>query len=199
MTGVLPDAAFASRPLALTTVPAGSVWRRLYETRFADPLGYGLGLNRFSDPTGRAFGLVYMGASARVAFVETILRDRADGRDADCIVEEAEILNRSMATLTFASGLRLIDLTGVGGVRLGVPSDVVGARDQTLAQQWSAAFYAHPDQPDGILYPSRLIEDRCIALYDRAVPKLKAIASPRLIDCGAELAAIFDNLDVALI
>ena len=194
MAGGLPDADFASRPLALTTVPAGSVWRRIYETRYRDPLGYGLGLNRFSDPTGKAFGLVYLGASARVAFVETVLRDRADGRGADCIVEEAEILKRSMATLTPASELRLVDLTGVGGVRLGVPSDVVGARNQTLAQQWSAAFYAHPDQPDGILYPSRLIEDRCIALYDRAVPKLTATTSPRLIDCGAELAVILDEL-----
>lgn len=102
-----------------------------------------------------------------MAFVETILRDRADGRGADCVVDEAEILKRSMATFTTAAELHLVDLTGVGGVRLGGPSDVVGARDQTLARQWSAAFYAHSDQPDGILYPSRLIEDRCIALYDR--------------------------------
>jgi hypothetical protein len=74
----------------------------------------------------------------------------------------------------------------------------VGARDQTLAQQWSVAFHDHPDQPDGILYPSRLNEERCIALYDRAISKLKVMASPRLMDCEIELAAILDDLQIAL-
>ena len=61
----------------MANVPAGSTWRRLYESRYPDPLGYGPGLSRFSDPTGKAFGLVYLGSSAKVAFVETILRDSA--------------------------------------------------------------------------------------------------------------------------
>ncbi len=81
---------------------------------------------------------------------------------------------------------------------MGVPSDVVGARDQKQARQWSAAFHSHPDWPDGILYPSRLNEERCVALYDRAVAKLKVIASPRLLDCRAELAAILDDLEIAI-
>ena len=134
-----------------------------------------------------------------MTFVETILRDHADGRGLDCVIALAELKRRSIATITPLADLRLVDLTGVGGMRLGVPSDVVGARDQTLAQQWSAAFYAHPEQPDGILYPSRLIEDRCIALYDRAVPKVTATAVPRLMDTGAELAEILNELDIALV
>lgn len=188
----------AGRPLALITLPAGEIWRRMYETRYLDPLGWGLGLSRFSDPTGRAFGLVYLGSSAKVCFVETILRDRADGRGADCIIDEAEIDGRSLATIRSKAPLRLVDLTGDGAIKLGVPSDVAGASDQTKARAWSEAFYSHADQPDGVYYPSRLNEERCIALYDRAVCKLEAIARPRLLECGPELLSILTDLDIAI-
>ena len=171
----------------------------MYETRFPDPLGWGPGLNRFSDPTGTAFGLVYLASSAKVSFVETILRDRADGRGADCVVELAEIEKRSLASIQINKDLRLIDLTGDGPLRMGVPSDVAGAIDQSLARAWSVAFYAHEDQPDGVYYPSRLNEERCIALYDRALGKLKATTTPRLMDCRAELAAILNELEISVV
>lgn len=199
MAPVLPGAAFAGRSLVLKTVPVGEVWRRMYETRFPNPLGWGPGLSRFSDPTGTAFGLVYLGSSAKVAFVETILRDRADGRGADCVVELAEIETRSLARIEVIEDLRLVDLTGDGPLRMGVPSDVVGASDQSLAQAWSVAFQAHKDQPDGVYYPSRLNEERCIACYDRALGKLQATAMPRLMDCRAELAAILNDLEISVV
>ncbi len=195
---VLPGPAFAGRPLVLTTIDAGEIWRRMYETRFPNPLGWGPGLNRFSDPTGHAYGVVYLGSSAKVAFVETLLRDAADGRGDDCVLQLAEIEARSLASIRVGDSLRLVDLTGDGGLRMGVPSDVVGSSDQTLARLWSVAFHAHTDQPDGIFYPSRLNEERCIALYDRALGKLEAVATPRLVECDVELAAILDDLEVAL-
>ena len=198
-TPVLPDPSFATRPLVTAKIPVGSTWRRMYETRFPNPLGYGPGLNRFSDPTGKAFGLIYLGSTAKVAFVETILRDRADGRGATCVVAYDEIAKRSLASIVPVEPLVLVNLTGDGPLRMGVPSDVVGARDQSLAQRWSVAFHDHPEQPDGILYPSRLNEERCIALYARAIPKLKATATPLLVDCRAELAAILDGLDIAIV
>jgi hypothetical protein len=199
MTPVLPASAFAARPLVLTTVPTGGIWRRIYETRFPDPLGWGHGPSRFSDPTGKAFGLVYLGSSAKVAFVEAVLRDRADGRGADCVLERDEIEKRSLADIRPTSPLRLVDLTGDAPLRMGVPSDVVGARDQSSANVWSVAFHNHPDRPDGVFYPSRLNEERCIALYDRAVGKLKAFAAPRLMDCRGELAAILNDLEIAIV
>lgn len=198
-SAVLPGADFAVRELVLKTVSAGATWRRLFETRFPDPLGHAPGLSRFSDPTGRAFNLVYLGSSFRVAFVETILRDHADGRGADCIIDRAEIEKSSMAVIQPIADLRLVDLTGNGGLRMGVPSDVVGARDQTLARTWSAAFHAHPDQPDGVFYPSRLNEERCAAVYHRAVGKLRVIARPMLMDCRSELAATLEGLELAVI
>ena len=49
-----------------------------------------------------------------------------------------------------------------------------------------------------MLYPSRLNEERCAAVYDRAVGKLEVIASPKLSQCRAELAAILDDLEIAI-
>jgi hypothetical protein len=106
---VWPGAAFEGRGLVLKTVPAGEVWCRIYESRHSDALGWGQGLSRFADPTGAAFGLVYLGSSPKVAFVETTLRDRADGRGADCVVEMAEIQQRSLASIRPTTPLHLID------------------------------------------------------------------------------------------
>lgn len=184
--------------MVVKTVPASEVWRRIYETRFPDPLGWNFGLNRFSDPTGAAFGVIYLGASAKVAFVETLLRDRADGRGEDFLLDLAEIEKRTPASIRVTQPLRLVNLTDDGRLRMGVPSDVTGARDQTLARVWSAAFHAHDEQPDGIYYLSRLNGQPCIALYDRALAKLQATATPRLIDCEAELAQILDDLEIAI-
>lgn len=170
----------------------------MYETRFPDPLGWGPGLNRFSHPAGTAFGVVYLGSSAKVAFVETILRDRADGRGPDCLIELVEIEKRSLASIEVVEDLHLVDLTGDGPLRMGVPSDVAGASAQSLAQAWSAAFHAHTDQPDGVYYPSRLNEERCIALYDRALGKVRCTATPRLMECRTELAATLDALEIAI-
>lgn len=195
---VLPGPAFAGRNLVLKTIDIGEIWRRIYETRFPDALGWGPGVNRFSDPTGKAYGVVYLGSTAKVAFVETLLRDAADGRGDDCMLDLAEIKARSIARIRVKAPLRLLDLTGDGGLQMGVPSDVVGASDQTLAQHWSLAFHGHTDQPDGVYYPSRLNEERCIALYDRALGKLEAIATPSLMDTGPELAEILDDLEIAL-
>ena len=195
----LPGAAFAKRRLVLKTVPAGEVWRRLFETHFPDPLGWGPGVNRFSDPTGHAYGVIYLGSSAKVAFVETLLRDAADGRGNKCILALAELEKRSLARILVKAPLHLVDLTGDGGLKMGVPSDVVGARDQTLAQRWSIGFYDHPERPDGVHYPSRLNEERCIAVYDRALRKLTSTECPRLMECDVELAFILDELQIALV
>jgi hypothetical protein len=62
-----------------------------------------------------------------------LLRDATDGRGDDCVLALAEIEARSLARIQVRMSLRLVDLTGDGGLRIGVPSDVVGSRDQTLA------------------------------------------------------------------
>lgn len=197
-SNLLPPGDFSEKPLQLVDAPQGNGWYRVYQDCFPDPLGSGPGRNRFSGPKGDEYNLVYIGENLEVAFVETILRDKADGRSDEVILSEREITSRKVATITPDEPLRLVDLTGTGGVRLGVPSDVVGARDQRLAQKWSEAFYSHPDKPDGILYPSRIIENRCIALYDRAVCKVSTKSICDLVDAKG-LKEILDDLCIGIV
>jgi len=195
----LPPDGFETAKLAIRQETAGSVWYRIYHGQFPNPLGFGYGHSRFSDPTGKAFGLVYMGSSLKVSFHEVIIRDRGDGRIGPLALGEAELADYRCAKIEILDDLKLVDLTGDGPFKMGVPSDVIGARDQTLAREWSAAFFAHKDQVDGIYYPSRLNEERNIALYHRAIPKLIARRTPLLLEMGATLDATLDDLDLAII
>jgi hypothetical protein len=64
-----PPTGFDSRALVIAEIATGAVWRRLYQSRFPDPLGYGLGPSRFSDPESgltpaTRFAVVYLGSAA---------------------------------------------------------------------------------------------------------------------------------------
>ncbi|MDI1282812.1 MAG: RES family NAD+ phosphorylase [Reyranella sp.] len=196
--GALPPADFARQPLPLAAEPASSLWQRIYKSVHPDPLGFGRSKSRFSDPTGTQFGLVYLGSSAKVAFAEVVLRDRAVATINPFPLSQSELDSYLCADIELGQILNLVDLTGDGHLLLRVPTDVTGASDQTLAQIWSKAFYEHSTKPDGVLYSSRLNEERNIALYDRAVGKLVARAAPRLA-ARPELGAILTDFNIALI
>ena len=196
--GSRPPATLGRRPLVIHREPKGAIWQRLYQTRHPEPLGFARVRSRFSDPTGMTFGVVYLGSSLKVAFGEVILRDRGDGRQGAMVVPLAEIEAYTCARIEIAVELRLVDLTRDGPLKMGVPSDVVGARDQTLAQHWSAAFHDHPDGIDGVYYPSRLNEERNIALYERALTKLTVVSTPRLIELRNGLADIINDFALAI-
>jgi hypothetical protein len=84
-------------------------------------------------------------------------------------------------------------------VQLRVPTDVVGARNQTLARAWSDAFFDHPAAPDGIPYPSRLMEQRNIALYTRALGKLAPQGTTRLGERRDEMSAIIRDFELGIL
>jgi hypothetical protein len=201
MAGVRPNAAFAGAILDIATVRAGAGFGRIYHGRFPDPLGFGKSPSRFSDPRRRVpesrFGVLYLGASLKVCFVETVLRDRRNGAVADFPIEESELRNWRYAEIAVRERLSLVDLRGDAPIRMGIPSDVVGASTQRLARVWSLAFHEHPAAPDGIVYPSRLNEETNLAIYGRAVPKLEVVSTSRLTDVP-DLPIVLDTLNVAL-
>jgi hypothetical protein len=79
-----------------------------------------------------------------------------------------------------------------------VPTDVVKASAQTLARVWSVAFYEHPERPDGIIYPSRLIGRTNLAVFDRAITKLRAVRKTKLIVVTG-LAGVLNDLRVSIL
>jgi len=202
MAGVRPTKAFAGVTLALASITPGQRFGRIYHERYPDPLGFGKTKSRFSDPRRRSedrrFGILYLGSTLKVCFVEAVLRDRRNGAVGDYPIEEAELAQRRYVEIVVISSLRLVDLRGDGPIRMGIPTDVVGSTRQALARAWSVAFYDHPAVPDGIIYSSRLNEDTNLAVYDRAIAKLNVERSFALIKAPG-FASVLNTLNVALL
>lgn len=177
MPGVPPPPDFGRAKLEIETIPPGQTFGRIYWSTYPDPLGYGKSPSRFSDPRRRAatnrFGVLYLGDSLKVCFLEAVLRDRREGVVDDIPIDESELTQRRYAEITTTADLRLVDFRGDNAVRMGVPTDVVRAQRQNLARRWSVVFYEHPSKPDGIMYPSRLNGATNLAIYDRATEKLQ--------------------------
>jgi len=183
------------------SLAAGQGWGRIYQNRFTDPLGYGKTASRFSDPRRRIaknrFGVLYLGQTLKVCFVEAVLRDDRDAVIGDLVLDEVTLTSRRYAEIEITEPLTLLDLRDDARLRQGVPSDVVGGKDHGLARRWSVAFHDHPAKVDGLLYPSRLNGVENIALYDRAVHKLTAKAIYAL-DAAPGLAPVLDTYKIAL-
>jgi len=195
-------AAFARADLDIATVPAGKVYRRIYLARHPDALGFGKTPSRFSDPRrrieARRFGILYLGSSLKVCFLQAILRDQRDGVIGVYLLAESDLVARATAEIVPTRALRLIDLRGDGQVRMGVPSDVARGTRQTVARDWSVAFHDHPAQVDGILYSSRLNGEHNIAIYDCAVPALACTGTVALLRARG-LATIIRDLKLAIV
>jgi hypothetical protein len=201
MSATRPPAGFTNANLDIETVPAGRRFGRIYLNTYPDPLGFGKSPSRFSDPRRRIadnrFGVLYLGETLKVCFLEALLRDRRDGKIGDLPIEEREIEIRRFAEIETTEELRLVDLRGDHAVRMGVPSDVAKASSQTLSRTWSVAFHEHTTVPDGIIYPSRLNGHVNLAIFNRAIPKLAPTRVTPLIG-AAGLATVLRDLLVGL-
>ncbi|MBP1875954.1 hypothetical protein LPJGGPFB_05279 [Ensifer adhaerens] len=202
MTGIKPPAGFENSVLDIETIPAGRRFGRIYASAFPDPLGYGKTPSRFSDPrrrdAARRFGVIYLGDTLKVCFLEAVLRDRRDGLVGDLPIEEKEIHARRYAEIETIADLSVVDLRDDHAIRMGVPTDVAKSSRQSLARAWSLAFHEHQSVPDGIIYPSRLNGHTNLAIFDRAIPKLSAVRVVPLIGAPG-LATVIDDLRVSLV
>jgi hypothetical protein len=199
---VIPPAGFDASPLVLKTVSVAERFGRIFPARYLDPLGFGKTASRFSDPRplpeAERFGVLYVGATLEVCFLEAFVRDRRDGSVGDFPVSERELGLLLYADISVAASLSLVDLTGVAAIRMGIPTDVAHAANQALARQWSVALHAHPSAPDGIVYRSRLNGDLNLAIFERALGKLSVTGITSLI-AAPGLATIIDKLGASLV
>ncbi len=196
-----PPKGFANAKLRIHQIQVGEQFGRVYLARHSDPLGFGKTPSRFSDPSRRVdrnrFGVLYLGQTVKVCFLEAVLRDRHDGEFGDLPIGEDELTSRHYAVIKTNSPIRMVDLRSGSAVAMGVPTDVAKAASHSLARKWSAAFHDHPDQPDGIIYPSRLNGHTNLAVYDRAVGMLTAVATMSLLEAPG-LPEVLNDLRVSL-
>lgn len=200
----LPPKGFSGRPLVLHTPSRSRAWLRLYSDAHADPLGFSHAASRFSDPRVSApgtarYGVVYLGRTLKVCFLEAVVRDRGDARLALLPIDMSQLEHTICAEIAPRAALTLVDLRGDAPVRMGVPTDAVRAADPALGQAWALAFHEHEAAVDGIIYPSRFDGETNIALFDRALGKVRARSVGPLLERRDELAAVIRNLKIALI
>jgi hypothetical protein len=200
--GLRPPTDFHRAKFNLTRLAAHARYGRIYHPRYPDPLGYGKTPSRFSDPRQRIaphrFGVLYLGVSLGVCFVEAVLRDEKNGVVGDFPIAESELHTRQYAEIEIGGALNVVDLTDNGAVRMGMPSDVLGRSAQAAARYWTLAFYTHPAEPDGIMYPSRLNGETNLAIYDRGVSKLVVTDTCELINATG-LPAVLNDLQVRVV
>lgn len=170
----------------MKTVRPLSNFVRIMPTTYArrDPLSFGYGSSRFSPrllpsrPT-QPFGLIYGTVNLATAGFEAIIRDRFNLLPSR-IMRSLDYNRRSAVNFSTSpgSGLTLLDMTSGNAARYGVPTDVIRYSNHKSGQFFSEFVYTHLPDVDGLLYASRFTEALCVAVYDRAIPKLVSPASP---------------------
>ena len=144
---------------------------RLIRRRHQDgPLGAIPTPSRFSDPRGR-YSVLYATQSLRCAVWEGLARNRF-ARRRQRILAFGEVEPIVVVTLHAIEPLSLVDLRHDGPVRIGAPTAVTHDADHRAGQSLSAATYANVPEADGFVYQSRFTGHMCMAVFDRATPKL---------------------------
>lgn len=138
-------------------------------THRATPLGMGYGKTRFASPAD-SFKLLYIAVDLPTALAETIIRDRFEGA-AHRELDIHDIRPWGVCEVDATAPLRVLDLRRDGCFKLGISTDITGAKAQAEARVFSQELYDTTDL-DGILFHSRLRKRNCVAVYDRAVAAL---------------------------
>jgi hypothetical protein len=94
--------------------------------------------------------------------------------------------------------LRLLNLTGVGLIQFGVPTDVVRQKSQLASRRLAKAIHENKADFDGILYGSRITTGQCIAVFDRGLSKLKIDDEIHFQELEYDLAAVYAAMNVAV-
>lgn len=135
----------------------------------ATPLGCAVGHSRFGG-TDETFSVLYAACSVKTALAEAVIRDRFEGLP-DRRLFTSELTARSAVRLRFAEPLRLVDLRSGGCLKLGISTEIAGAKCFEEAQAFSSEVYGNA-AIDGIVYASRLTAENCVAIFDRATSRL---------------------------
>lgn len=136
--------------------------------RRSTPLGMGFGETRFASP-GKAFRLLYIAEDLATSLAEAIIRDRFEGKTVRELAQ-SDIADWGVCAVSATRPLRLLTLRGDACFKLGISTDIVGAKRHDEARAFSQTLYDTTDL-DGIIYHSRLRKKNCIAIYDRAVTR----------------------------
>jgi hypothetical protein len=192
----LPPADLAARSLPLTQLDRA--WYRIHACVHGAIFFNRLPTARFNAPGGE-YGTMYLGSELACCFVETFGRLDTAASTTVRSVSQAQLLATCLSEILPSRPLNLVDLTGSGLRRLDADARLF-AGDHAVARLWGCALWAHPAQPDGLLFPSRHDPSlTSVALFDRAQTAVR-IGAPRSLGTLplAVLGALLDRYDFSL-
>ena len=148
-------------------VSSAGIWRIMPKRYIKRPLGMGFGYSRFAAPS-EEFKVLYATPNFETALRESLIRDRYDQKKQRRIAEHT-LRNHASAVIVTIEEILLLDLTDGGAHKVGVPSDIRHAKDYQKSQAFALEVYQQMPEVDGFLYRSRLDDQPCISVFDRAV------------------------------
>lgn len=166
------------------------MYRVIPDRHRGTPLGVGIAQSRFSDPAGK-FAVLYAADSVPCAFWESMIRGRFT-RVKRRTLSKHEVLTRLVVMLTSTEELPLVDLRGDGPIRIGAPTAVAHDTNHAAGRALAAAVHDTLPDADGFLYQSRFTGHNCVAIFERAISRLEALAVTPLITHKDLLAALDD-------
>ena len=197
-----PSDDFVKLTLVTTEVAPASLLRLASARHLSDDAFRRSALYRFDAPD-ESFGVFYAAFDLETAFVESVVRARAHPLPAGepLLIDYLTLASRHVVTLAASSparSLHLAQLYGAGLSAARTDNRIATVDDYGTTQRWAKAFYAHPENIDGIVYMSRYLGDhRSVVLFDRARDAI-AFNNPLPLLHHPELAQLLDTYHVVL-
>lgn len=162
------------------------------------PLGTAPSDSRFSDKDS-GFAILYAAPNFATSFIEVVVRDRfTRTKDREIALKEVTLRSNALVSSKPRNKLSLLDLRKDGCARLGAPTDAVNARNHAAGRALGRDIHANHEIVDGFLFSSRLTGEDVYAIFDRAIPKLKA-EKPEPLAQHDELPNVLHRHDIRLV
>ena len=171
-------------------------YRLVRDVHETSPLGAVPKPSRFSDPAA-GYSVLYAAETLECAFWEAIGRGRFTHRKRWWL-PYAVVAATRIVSLSSTKALELVDLRGDGPIRIGAPTAVVHDANHAAGRTLSAAVYHDVPEADGFLFSSRFTGKACVAVFDRALTKLRSVSVQTLME-DAEFLRALDDYDITII
>jgi hypothetical protein len=146
-----PPADLHSQEPLIYAASTAQIWYRSHKTG-RDAVFFGRNKAFRWDALRGDYGVLYLGADERCAFMESIGRGVLRTR----LVPASQLKALQFSKIRFSTELRLVDLVASGGLtRLGAEGSLANGLGYRNSQRWSESLRSHPTKPDGIYYRSR--------------------------------------------
>ncbi len=191
-----PPADLATRPLPIVYLDRS--WYRIHACAHGALFFNRRPVARFNAPFAE-YATLYLGSDLPCCFVETFGRLTTAAGPTVRSVSQAQLVAACLTEVTALRPLALVDLTGPGLRRLDADARLF-AGNHAQAQLWGRALWAHPTQPDGLLFPARHDPSLLsVALFERAEAALR-VGAPHPLSAlpVAVLGTLLDRYDFSL-